>query len=80
MAAVVGSCRLEDNGETLVTEMRVNRGRMMNGLFYGIDGIHVGGTRRLEIAPHLAYGEKGVPGVIPQNALLIAEVTILEGR
>jgi FKBP-type peptidyl-prolyl cis-trans isomerase len=33
--------------------------------------------RRLEIAPHLAYGERGVPAVIPPNALLVAEVTVL---
>ena len=44
---------------------------MVNGLFYGIDGMHVGGTRRLEIAPHLAWGEKGVPGMIPENALVL---------
>lgn len=75
----VGVGRLEDNGETLITEMRINRGSMMNGLFYGLDGMRVGGTRRLEIAPHLAYGEKGVPGMIPENALLIAEITILGG-
>jgi len=75
----VGVGRLEDNGETLITEMRINRGSMMNGLFYGFDGMRVGGTRRLEIAPHLAYGEKGVPGMIPENALLIAEITILGG-
>ena len=75
----VGVGRLEGNGETLVTEMRINRGSMMSGLFYGLDGMRVGGTRRLEIAPHLAYGEKGVPGMIPENALLIAEITILGG-
>ena len=40
--------------------------------------MHVGGTRRLEIAPHLAWGEKGVPGMIPENALVLAEITILE--
>ena len=73
----VGVGRLEDNGETLITEMRIDRHSLANGLFYGIDGMHVGGTRRLEIAPHLAYGEKGVPGMIPENALIIAEVTIL---
>ena len=76
----VGVGRLEDNGETLITEMRINRGSMMNGLFYGIDGMRVGGTRRLEIAPHLAYGEKGIPGAIPENALIVAEITILEAR
>jgi hypothetical protein len=76
----VGVGRLEDEGATLITEMRIDRRSMMNGLFYGIDGMRVGGTRRLEIAPHLAYGEKGVPGMIPENALIVAEVTILEAR
>ena len=70
--------RLEDNGETLTTEMRLDRRSMMNGLFYGIDGMRVGGMRRLEISPHLAYGEAGVPGMIPANAVIIAEVTILD--
>jgi FKBP-type peptidyl-prolyl cis-trans isomerase len=34
--------------------------------------------RRLEIAPHLAYGDRGVPGTIPAGALITAEITILE--
>jgi uncharacterized protein len=76
----VGVGRLEDNGETLITEMRIDRHSLANGLFYGIDGMRVGGTRRLEIAPHLAYGERGVPGMIPENALIVAEVTILSSR
>ena len=74
----VGIARLEDDGETLVTEMRIDRRSMANGLFYGVDGMRVGGTRRLEIAPHLAYGEKGVPGVVPENSLITAEITILD--
>ena len=74
----VGIARLEDGGATLITEVRLSRGSMINGLFYGVEGMRVGGTRRLEIAPHLAYGERGVPGVIPPHARLIAEITILE--
>ena len=76
----VGIARLEDNGETLITEVRIDRRSLVSGLFYGVDGMRVGGTRRLEIAPHLAYGAPGVPGVIPAGALLIAEITILEAR
>jgi hypothetical protein len=68
---------LDDNGETLTTEVRIDRRSLMNGLFYGVEGMRIGGTRRLEIAPHLAYGVRGVPGVIPPGALLIAEVAIL---
>jgi len=74
----VGAARLEDGGETLITEVRVDRRSLVNGLFYGIEGMRVGGTRRLEIAPHLAYGERGVPGVIPPGAVLIAEISILQ--
>lgn len=73
----VGVARLEDGGETLVTEVRIDRRGMVNGLFYGVEGMRVGGTRRLEIAPHLAYGEQGVPGVIPANAVVTAEITML---
>jgi hypothetical protein len=73
----VGVAMLQNNGETLITEIRTNRGTLMNGLFYGVEGMRVGGTRRLEIAPHLAYGDRGVPGVIPAGALLTAEITIL---
>jgi hypothetical protein len=74
----VGAARLEDDGTTLLTEVRVDRRTLINGLFYGIDGMRVGGMRRVEIAPHLGYGARGVPGAIPVNALLVAEITILE--
>ena len=73
-----GVARLTDNGETLITEVRIDRRSLIAGLFYGVEGMRVGGTRRLEIAPHLAYGDRGVPGVIPANALLTAEITILD--
>jgi hypothetical protein len=74
----VGISRLEDNGEVLITEVRIDRRSLINGLFYGVEGMRVGGTRRLEISPHLAYGDRGVPGVIPAGAVLIAEITIRE--
>jgi hypothetical protein len=74
----VGVARLEDAGATLTTEVRINRGRLISGLFYGVEGMRVGGTRRLEIAPHLAYGDRGVPGVIPAGAVLTAEITIAD--
>jgi uncharacterized protein len=75
----LGVARLDDNGETLITEVRIDR-RSLSGLFYGVEGMRVGGTRRLEIAPHLAYRDRGVPGVIPAGAVLTAEITIIEAR
>jgi hypothetical protein len=74
----VDVARLEDGGRTLITRVRIDRSTLISGLFYGVEGMHVGGTRRLEVAPHLAYGDQGVPGTIPSGAVLIAEITILE--
>jgi len=74
----VSEARLEDQGATLFTRLRVDRESMFAGLFYGVQGMRIGGTRKLRIAPHLAYGEQGVPGVIPPNAVLTVEVSVLE--
>lgn len=74
----VGTARLEDEGQTLITDVRIDRRSLIPGLFYGVEDMRVGGTRRLEIAPHLAYAGPGVPGTIPANALLLAEITVLQ--
>ena len=74
------SGRLEDDGTTLFTALRVDREQMIAGLLYGVEGMRIGGTRRIRVAPHLAYRETGVPGWIPPNALLTIEVAILGER
>jgi len=71
---------LEDGGTVLVTDVRVDRVFLVAGLFYGIQGMNVGGTRLLRIAPHLAYGEKGLQGIIPPNAVLTAELSVIGQR
>lgn len=75
----VGAASLDEGGEVLITEVRVDRGALINGLYYGVQGMRVGGMRRLAIAPHLAYGSRGVPGVIPPGAKLTAEIEISAG-
>lgn len=72
--------RLEDDGTTLFTALRVDRVHMFAGLFYGVEGMRVGGQRRIQVAPHLAYRDKGLAGVIPPNALLAVEIEILRER
>ena len=71
---------LEDDRTTLTTDVRINREALISGLFYGIEGMRVGGIRKLRISPHMAFGERGVPGIIPEDAVLVAEITILEER
>jgi hypothetical protein len=73
----IAQAKLNDNGTTLVTDLRVDRVYMFAGLFYAVQGMRIGGTRKLQIAPHLAYREAGVRGSIPPNALLTVEVTVL---
>lgn len=46
-------------------------GRVIPGWDNGLIGMKVGGRRRLEIPPHLAYGDRGAGGVIKPGETLI---------
>jgi len=56
---------------------RLDRCVSIPGLFYAVQGMRIGGYRKVAISPHLAYGEKGIPDQIPPNAKLIAEIKVL---
>jgi hypothetical protein len=58
----------------------VGRGNVLPGLDKGVVGMKVGGKRRLVIPPGLAYGKRGVAGVVPSGAELTYEVELLEVR
>ncbi|PLY15414.1 MAG: peptidylprolyl isomerase [Sedimenticola sp.] len=53
-------------------------GRVIRGLDEGVQGMKVGGTRKLTIPPQLGYGAAGAGGVIPPNATLVFEIQLLE--
>lgn len=58
-------------------EFTLGARRVIPGWEIGVEGMKVGGKRVLTIPPELAYGKKGAGGVIPPNATLKFEITLL---
>ncbi|MDB5886554.1 MAG: peptidylprolyl isomerase, FKBP-type [Polaromonas sp.] len=65
----------KDRGQPF--QFSLGAGEVIKGWDEGVQGMSVGGTRRLVIPSELGYGARGAGGAIPPNATLLFEVDFL---
>jgi FKBP-type peptidyl-prolyl cis-trans isomerase len=61
-------------------QFQLGGGQIIPGLEFGAVGMKVGGKRRLEIPPGLAFGAAGRPPLVPPNATLIMNIELVSVR
>ena len=67
-----------DRGETF--RFGLGRGQVIAGWDQGVEGMRVGGRRRITIPPMLAYGKRGAGGVIGPDETLVFVVDLISVR
>jgi FKBP-type peptidyl-prolyl cis-trans isomerase len=66
--------------EDYVGEIVVGSRALIPGIERSLEGMRQGGRRRVKISPHLGYGDQGVKGLVPADAVLVYEIEVLDVR
>lgn len=59
---------------------RYGKGEVLRGWELGMEGMQVGGKRRVTLSPELAYGDKGSGNAVPPNAVLVYEFELVSTK
>lgn len=68
------SLRTEGGCELINFVTRLGSRETCAGVEHALEGMREGGYRKLEAGPHLAYGERGIPGSVPAGAAVVFEI------
>jgi FKBP-type peptidyl-prolyl cis-trans isomerase len=66
--------RIQDGGTLIDHTVTLGRREVIAGVDHTLLEMKGGGYRKVRISPHLAYSGKGIPDLIPPDAVLIAEI------
>ena len=72
--------RIVDGTELIDNVTQLGKRRPIAGVEKSLCGMRKNGYRQVLVSPNLAYGEKGVPGLIPANALLRIQIWVHDVR
>ncbi len=67
-----------DRGDTF--KFKLGKRQVIEGWDQGVQGMKVGGRRRITIPPMLAYGKRGAGGVIGPDETLVFVVDLIDVR
>lgn len=67
-------------GRGVPISFELGRGQVIKGWDQGLLGMCIGEERKIQIPSRLAYGEAGIPGVIPKSADMIFDVKLVDIR
>ena len=68
------SLTVADGFEFINFHTRLGSSEACEGVEHALHGMRSGGYRKVEAAPHRAYGATGVPGRVPSNAVVVFEI------
>src|SRR5574341_1235427 len=68
--------RVEDGVTFVDRTIVLGRRQAIAGVEHALMGMKVGGYRKVRISPHLAYRDKGIPDLIPPEAVLVVELWV----
>ena len=73
-----GMIRTVDGKRFVEHRTRLGSRDAIAGIEDSLTGMKQGGYRKVEVSPHLAFGENGLPGLVPANAVLLIELWLRE--